>query len=89
MATHDIRKKMISFQKVQFLIKGYNETYRLDRNSKGVGIAFLITEDISSKLLSDHRKNSIEPFNVEINSGKSNDCFAILIIRIRATFMPI
>ena len=79
---------MRSFQKVQFLIKGYNETHRLDRNSKGGGIT-LLTEDISSKLLSDHRKNSIEPFNVEINSGKSNDCFAILIIQIRATFMPI
>ena len=54
--THDIRKKIRSFQKVQFLIKGYNETYRLDRNSKGSGITLFITEDIPSKPLSDHRK---------------------------------
>ena len=40
-----------SFPKGQFIIKGFSEPYRLDRNSKGGGIMLLIREDIPSKLL--------------------------------------
>ena len=41
-----------SFPKGQFLIKGFTEPYRLDRNSQGGGIMLFIREDIPSKLLS-------------------------------------
>ena len=40
-----------SFPKGQFLIKGFTEPYRLDRNSQGGGIMLFIREDIPSKLL--------------------------------------
>lgn len=40
-----------SFPQGPFLIKGFSEPYRLDRNSKGSGIILFIREDISFKLL--------------------------------------
>ena len=41
-----------SFPKGQFLIKGFTDPHRLDRNSKGGKIMIFIREDIPSKLLS-------------------------------------
>ena len=47
--------------RAQFLIKGFSESYRLDRSSKGGGIMLFIREDIPSKLLSIEKIQS-KPF---------------------------
>ena len=41
-----------SFQKGQFLIKDFCESFRIDRNIHGGGILFYVREDIAVKLLS-------------------------------------
>ena len=46
-----------SFSKAQFLIKGFIEPYRLDRNSRGSRIMLFIRADISSKLLPVEKKS--------------------------------
>ena len=58
-----------SFPKGQFLIKGFREPFRIDRNIHGGGILFYVREDIPVKLL------FVEPlpteyFFVEINLQK-------------------
>ena len=58
-----------SFPKGQFLIKGFCEPFRIDRNIHGGGILFYVREDIPVKLL------FVEPlptecFFVEINLQK-------------------
>ena len=58
-----------SFPKGQFPIKGFSEPYRLNGNSKEVGIVLFIREDTPSKLLS-IEKNSIEAFYIEVNLRK-------------------
>ena len=58
-----------SFPKGQFLIKGFSDPYRMDRNSKGVGIMLFIREDILSKLLP-IEKNSVKAFYLEVNLQK-------------------
>ena len=57
------------FPKGQFLIKGFNEPYRLDHNSKGSGIILLIRKDIPSEPLS-IEKYSSEGFYVKVNLRK-------------------
>ena len=79
----------MSFLKDQFLKKGFNELYGLDRNSKGVEIMLCIREDISSKLLSIEKKTQTKLFMQKLTSEKSNACFAVLTIQIKAKFMPI
>ena len=49
-----------SFPVGQFLIHGFSEPYRLDRNSNGGGILLYIREDVASELL--HTKNDSEGF---------------------------
>ena len=39
-----------SFPTGQFLINGYSESFRIDRNSQGGGIMLYVKEDIPSKL---------------------------------------
>ena len=46
-----------SFPKDQFLIKGYSEPYRLDRNREGGGVLIYVREDIPSKPLTKHNFN--------------------------------
>ena len=58
-----------SFPRGQFLIKGFCEPFRIDRNIHGGGILFYVREDIPVKVL------SVEPlpteyFFVEINLRK-------------------
>ena len=58
-----------SFPKSQFLIKGFSDPFRIDRNVHGRGILLYVREDIPTKLL------SIEPipsecFFVELNLRK-------------------
>ena len=67
---YDFRKKIDnSFPKGLFLIKGFCEPFRIDRNIHGGGILFYVREDIPVKLL------FVEPlptecFFVEINLQK-------------------
>ena len=58
-----------SFPKGQFLIEGFSEPHKLDRNSKGGGIMLFTREDIPAKLLS-IRKKSMEAFYIEVNLRK-------------------
>ena len=71
-----------SFPTSQFLIDGFSEPYRLDRNHMGGGVAIYTREDIPSKLLTKHSfpndtyrkdnyKGPIEGMFVEINLRKT------------------
>ena len=53
-----------SFPTAQFLLHGFREPYRLDRNSKGGGIMLYIREDIPSSLLNSKSKTGIETISV-------------------------
>ena len=58
-----------SFPEGQFLIKGYNAPYIMDRNSHGGGIMLYVREDITSKLLNCEKE--IEGFYVELSTRKT------------------
>ena len=58
-----------SFPEGQFLIKGYNAPYRMDRNSHGGGIMLYVREDITSKLLNCEKE--IEGLYVELSTRKT------------------
>ena len=60
-----------SFPKGQFLIKGFGDPFRIDRNVNGGGILFYVREDIPAKLLSVETLPT-ESFYVEINLRKKN-----------------
>ena len=60
-----------SFPKGQFLIEGFSEPYRFDRNRHGGGILIYVREDISSKELKKYTfPGDIEGIFVEINLRK-------------------
>ena len=59
------RKLDESFPPVQFLLDGYCDPFRFDRDGNGGGILLYIRDDIPSKLLSINK--NIEGFFVEIN----------------------
>ena len=56
-----------SFPPAQFIIKGYSEPYRLDRNSKGGGLLLYIREDIPSKFIKSDFISEEECMFVELN----------------------
>ena len=58
-----------SFPKGQFLIKGFSEPFRLDRNAYGGGLLFYIREDIPAKLILVEDLPT-ECFFIEINLRK-------------------
>ena len=61
-----------SFPPHQFIIEGYSEPYRLDRNRDGGGVLIYVREDIPSKLLSKHNFTQyVEGLFVEINLRKT------------------
>ena len=61
-----------TFTNSQFLIDGYTQPYRADRNRHGGGILIYVREDIPSKKLSKHTfPNDIEGIFVEINLRKT------------------
>ena len=60
-----------SFPKAQFLVDGFSEPYRYDRNRKGGGVMIYIRENIPSKLLEKHKfHDDIEGLFVELNFRK-------------------
>ena len=65
-----------SFPPGQFLIDGYTEPYRLDRNRNGGGVMVYVREDIPSKLLNKHTfTEDVEGLFVEINLRKTKLLF--------------
>ena len=58
-----------TFPNGKFLIDGFNEPIRLDRNKNGGGILLFIREDIPTKVLS-FETSPIEGFFIEINLYK-------------------
>ena len=44
-----------SFPKVQFLVDGFSEPYRYDRNRNGGGIMIYIRDNVPSELLEKHK----------------------------------
>ena len=58
-----------SFPTGQFLINGYSESFRIDRNSQGGGIMLYVKEDISSKLLG-AETSPMEGFSAETDLRK-------------------
>ena len=66
-----------SFPKGQFLIKGFDDPFRIDRNVNGGGILFYVREDIPAKLLSVETLPT-ESFYVQINLPKKMVSFLFL-----------
>ena len=66
-----------SFPKGQFLIKGFGDPFRIDRNVNGGGILFYVRKDIPEKLLSVETL-PIESFYVKINLRKKMVSFLFL-----------
>ena len=65
-----------SFPPQQFIIEGYSEPYRLDRNRDGGGVLIYVREDIPSKLLNKHNFTQfVEGMFVEINLRKTKLLF--------------
>ena len=57
-----------SFPTAQFLLDGFPKPYRLNRRSNGGGILLYVKDDISSRLLRDHRlPDNVECVFAEIN----------------------
>ena len=61
-----------SFPEDQFLIDGYRNPYRLDRNRHGGGVMVYIREDIPSKELHKHKfTKNVEGLFIEVNLRKT------------------
>ena len=58
------------FRMAQFLLDGFSKPYRLDRCSNGSGLLLFIKDDVSSRLLTDHRlPDKVECLFTEIKIG--------------------
>ena len=65
-----------SFPPHQFIIDGYSEPYRLDRNRDGGGVLIYVREDIPSKCLTKHNFTKyVEGLFLEINLRKTKVLF--------------
>ena len=65
-----------SYPAGQFLIDGYSQPYRLDRNRNGGGVMIYVREDIPSKLLNKHNFTvPIEGLFIEVNLRKTKLLF--------------
>ena len=65
-----------SFPPGQFVMDGYSEPYRLDRNRNGGGVMIYVREDIPSKLLTKHKfSKTVEGLFIEINLRKTKLLF--------------
>ena len=52
-----------TFPTSQFMIDGYSEQYRFDRNKNGGGVLIYIREDTPSKLLADHKLPLLDSYH--------------------------
>ena len=73
-----------TFPTGQFLLDGFNEPIRLDRNKNGGSILLFIGEGIPTKVLS-FETSPIKGFFIEIIFTKRNGFYVVLIIRIVTT----
>ena len=65
-----------SFPPQQFILDGYSEPYRLDRNRDGGGVLIYVREDIPSKELNKHNFTKyVEGLFIEINLRKTKLLF--------------
>ena len=65
-----------SFPTQQFLLDGFSEPYRLDRNRDGGGVLIYVREDIPSKLLKKHTfTKNVEGLFIEVNLRKTKLLF--------------
>ena len=65
-----------SFPTQQFLLNGFSEPYRLDRDRDGGGVLIYVREDIPSKLLTKHTfTKNVEGLFVEVNLRKTKLLF--------------
>ena len=71
-----------TFPAAQFILPGFCNPHRFDRNSNGDGIMFFIREDISSPFI-ERKFRYLEYFFVEINLRKKSDLSAALTTHIR------
>ena len=77
-----------SFPSVQFLLDGYCDPFRFDRDGNGGGILLYIRDDIPSKLLS--KNKNIEGFFVELNLlNKKNGYSVVHIIQKKQQYQVI
>ena len=60
----------VSFPNAQFYLKGYSQSYRLDRSKNGGGLLLHVREDIPSKKLNTNLPADIESFFIKINLRK-------------------
>ena len=62
-----------NFPTSQFVIDGYSEPYRFNKNRNGGGVLIYIREDIPSRLLAEHKlPHDNEGIFVELNLRKKN-----------------
>ena len=62
-----------SFPTAQFLLHGFSKSYTLDHCSNGGGLLLYMKNDISSRLLTDHRlPDNVECLFTEINIRNKN-----------------
>ena len=73
-----------SFPSGKFLIDGYSESFRIDRNSQGGGIMLYVKEDIPSKLLG-VETSPTEGFSLGIELRKKKDYFVAPITLTKTT----
>ena len=65
-----------SFPVQQFILDGYSQPYRMDRNREGGGVLIYVREDIPSKELKKHNfTENIEGLFIEINLRKTKLLF--------------
>ena len=61
-----------TFPTSQFLIEGYSEPYRFDRNRNGGGVLIYVREDTASEPLTSHKlPHDIEGIFVQLNLRKN------------------
>ena len=74
-----------TFPTSQFLIEGYSEPYRFNRNRNGGGILIYVREDIPSKPPTDHKlPHDIEGIFVELNLRKNK---GLLFVSLQTVFL--
>ena len=77
-----------SFPVGQFLIDGFQQPFRFDRNKNGGGILLYVHEDILAKLISNDHP-AIESFYVELTLHKKKCLKTVLLTRICRAFLNI
>ena len=73
---------MDSFPSAQFMLKNFGISYRLDKNSNGVGLLLYVRGDIPFKFLKAKSDCNIESICVEVNLKLLSAIFLKFIIHL-------